>query len=106
MGGHLQPCDAAFNVQQQADEQANEEARRIPWRLLQAARSEYIAWQEFCFWARSVMESEGSMPSWLAAEIEDRCPGFLEDDSRYSAEHPKEGFLTPVSSNRNRKTWR
>ena len=38
------------------------------------------------------MESEGSLPSWLAAEIEDRCPGFLEDDSRYSLEHPSVGF--------------
>jgi hypothetical protein len=42
------------------------------------------------------MESEGSVSSWLTAEIEDRCPGFLEHDSRYSAEHPHEGFLTPV----------
>ena len=40
------------------------------------------------------MESEGSVTRWLAGEIEDRCPGFLEDDSRYSSEHPSEGFLT------------
>ena len=47
-------------------------------------------------WARSVMEGEGSVTPWLAAEIEDRCPGFLEHDRGYSAEHPHEGFLTPV----------
>ena len=42
------------------------------------------------------MESEGSLPSWLAAEIADRCPGFLEHDCRCSADHPDEGVLTPV----------
>jgi hypothetical protein len=87
---------AAFKAQQQARDVADEEARRIPWQLLQEARSRYIDWEEFYFWARSVMESEGSLPSWLATEIEDRCPGFLEDDSRYSAEHANEDFLTSV----------
>jgi hypothetical protein len=43
------------------------------------------------------MESEGSVTSWLTAEIEDRCPGFLEHESRYSVEHPGEGFLTPLT---------
>ena len=42
------------------------------------------------------MESEGSVTPWLATEIEDPCPGFLEHDRGYSAEHPHEGFLTPV----------
>jgi len=42
------------------------------------------------------MESEGCVSPWLALKIEDRCPGFLEEDSRYSAQHPHEGFLTPV----------
>jgi hypothetical protein len=87
----------AFNIQQQARDQANEEARRIPWQLLQEARVHYVDWQEFYFWARSVMESEGAVPTLLADRIEDRCPGFLEEDGRYSAEHPNEGFLTPVT---------
>jgi hypothetical protein len=90
----LRSRDAA--LEQQARDQADAEARRIPWQLLQEARSQYIGWQEFCFWARSVMESEGSVSPWLAGEIEDRCPGFLEDDHAYSAEHSDEGFRTPV----------
>ena len=87
---------AASKIQQHARDQADEEARCIPCQLLHEARQQYIAWQEFCFWARSIMEDEGSLPSWLAAEIADRCPGFLEDDFRYASEHPGEGFLTPV----------
>src|SRR5258708_5101316 len=88
--------DVAFNIQRQARDQADEEARRIPWQLLQEARSHYADWQEFYLWARSVMESEGTVPTWLAERIEDRCPGFLEEDGRYSAKHPHEGHLTPV----------
>jgi hypothetical protein len=42
------------------------------------------------------MESEGAVPTWLADRIEDRCPGFFDEDGGYSAEHPDEGFLTPV----------
>jgi len=61
--GLRQRDTATFKVQQQARDQADEETRRIPWRLLQDARIQYIEWQEFCFWARSVMESEGSLPS-------------------------------------------
>jgi hypothetical protein len=32
----------------------------------------------------------------ILSDIADRWPGFIEDDSRYSAEHPGEGFLTLV----------
>ena len=88
--------DLAFNIQQQAHDRADEEAQAIPWQLLQEARCQYIDWQEFYFWARSVMESEGSVPTWLAEQIEDRCPGFIEEDRRYTAEHADDGFLTPI----------
>ena len=90
----LRQSDTAFNLQEQARDQAEEEARRIAWRLLQEARSQYIDWQEFCFWAGSVMETEHSVTPWLAAEIADSCPSFVEEDSRYSAEHADEGFLS------------
>jgi hypothetical protein len=88
--------DLAYRLQQQARDQADEEARRIPWQLLEEARHHYIDWQEFYYWARSLMESEGAVLPSLAVAIENRCPGFLEDDSKYSKEHPNEGFRTPV----------
>jgi hypothetical protein len=86
----------AASVQRAAQELADAEARRIPWQLLEEARRHYVDWQEFCFWARSVMDSIDAVPAWLAEQIDNRCPGFLEEDRRCSAEHPGEGFLTPV----------
>jgi hypothetical protein len=67
--------DAAFNIEQHAHDQAEEDAHRKPWQLLHEARQLYIFWQEL-FWARSRMEGEGSLPPWLADEIANRCPGF------------------------------
>ena len=69
--------DLAFNIQQQAHDRAEEEARSIPWQLLQEARSQYIDWQEFYFWARSVMEGEGSVPTWLAEQGGKRDPSGI-----------------------------
>lgn len=92
---HSRSRDVAFNLQQQAREQADEEARRIPWQLLQDARRVYIEWQEFYYWTRSVMESEGTVPAWLAERIEDRCPGFLEEVD-HSDGQVQESVPTPV----------
>jgi hypothetical protein len=59
---------------------ADEEARRIPWQILEETRNRYIDWQEFCFWARSIIETENGIPDWLGAVLQTRCPGFLEMD--------------------------
>ena len=37
----------------------------------------YIEWQELFFWVRSIIESEGGIPNWLAPVLDERCPGFL-----------------------------
>jgi len=44
---------------------ADEEARRVPWQRLQETRHQYIYWQEFRFWARSILETEKGIPDWL-----------------------------------------
>ena len=44
---------------------ADEEARRVPWQRLQETRDQYIYWQEYCFWARSILETEKGIPDWL-----------------------------------------
>ena len=37
---------------------ADEQARRIPWQRLLDNRNEYIDWQEFYLWVRSILEVE------------------------------------------------
>lgn len=65
-------------LQQFARQRAERQARRIPWPQLYESRNQYIEWQEFFLWARSIIESEGSIPDWLAPVLDDRCPGFLD----------------------------
>ena len=64
---------------------ADDEARRIPWQRLQGTRNQYIDWQEFCFWARSILEAEKDIPDWLGTVLRTRCPGFLGKDRALSS---------------------
>jgi hypothetical protein len=73
----LLPGKLASSVQRPAREKAEQEARRVPWQLLMEARNQYLDWQEFYYWARSIMESEDSIPNWLAKKLDELCPGFL-----------------------------
>src|ERR1700690_1715373 len=57
--------NTALQLQRLARERADEQARRIPWRRLLDTRTQYIDWQEFYLWARSILEVEGQIPNWL-----------------------------------------
>ena len=70
--------DSTARLQRAARERADEEARRIPWQRLYEVRNQYIDWQEFNFWARSILEVEERIIDWLAEILQNRCPGFLE----------------------------
>jgi hypothetical protein len=73
---------------------ADDEARRIPWLRLQETRNQYIDWQEFQLWMRSILEVEGHIPNWLVEFVNDRCPGFLESDR---ASIPKAAKIRPFA---------
>ena len=70
--------NSTTQLQRLARERADDEARRIPWQRLFDARNQYIDWQEFYLWSRSILEVERRVPDWLAAVLTERCPGFLE----------------------------
>ena len=72
--------NSAAQLQRIARERADDEARRIPWQRLYDARNQYIDWQEFTLWARSILEVEEGIPDWLAKVLNDRCPGFLQTE--------------------------
>jgi len=67
-------------VQRLARERAEAQARRIRWQRLLHARNEYIDWQEFYLWVRSVLESENRIPDWLIGILDERCPGFIDNE--------------------------
>ena len=82
--------NTAVQLQRLARERADEQARRIPWRRLLDTRTQYIDWQEFYLWARSILEVEGQIPDWLVDILKERCPGFLERDKTLTAKAVKE----------------
>jgi hypothetical protein len=49
-------------LQRLARKRADDQARRIPWQRLLEARNEYIDWQEFYLWVRSILEVEDGIP--------------------------------------------
>jgi hypothetical protein len=81
--------DSTARLQRAARERADDEARRIPWQRLYDARNQYIDWQEFYLWVRSVLEVAAGIPDWLAEILNARCPGFLETEKALAAKAVK-----------------
>ena len=71
---------SADRLQHFARERAEKEARRVHWQRLFEARNQYIDWQEFSLWVRSIVEVEDCIPDWLAKILADRVLGFLENE--------------------------
>ena len=70
--------NSAARLQRAARERADEQARRIPWQRLLEARNQYIEWQEFYQWIRSVLDVEAHILDWVAEILQNRCPSFME----------------------------
>src|SRR5438445_2779251 len=67
-------------LERHARERADEQARGIPWQCLLHTRNEYIDWQEFYLWVRSILEVETRIPDWLVEPLNKRCAGFVETE--------------------------
>jgi hypothetical protein len=80
--------NTAAQLQRLAQERADEQARRIPWQRLNDTRKQYVDWQEFCLWVRSIIEAEGGMPEWLSTVVDQRCPGFLQGENGTASTRP------------------
>jgi hypothetical protein len=76
-------------VQRLARERADAQARRIPWQRLLDTRNQYIDWQEFYLWVRSVLEVENCIPDWLIEILDQRCPGFVENERKLTPKAAK-----------------
>ena len=68
--------NSAAQLQRAARERADDEARRIPWQRLLDTQNQYIDWQEFYLWVRSILEVEDRIPNWLVEILNGRCSGI------------------------------
>ena len=85
--------NSAAQLQRIARERADDEARRIPWQRLYEARNQYINWQEFYLWVRSILEVEDRIPDWLVEILNARVPGFIETEGALSPKAVKRAPL-------------
>lgn len=77
-------------LQRLARERADNQARRIPWQRLLEVRNQFIDWQEFYLWVRSILEVEERIPDWLTEILNNRCPGFLDLQKQLAPKTAKE----------------
>ena len=64
--------------------------------MLLTTRNQYLDWQEFYHWARSIIESENSIPEWLANKLDETCPGFLAEEKERAPTGIKDSGLAAV----------
>jgi hypothetical protein len=92
----LSSGELTVGLQRLANEKAAAEARRVPWQVLLEARNQYLHWQEFYHWARSIIDVEHAIPDWLIRKLDEACPGFMASEKQYLLRKPKEATLAPV----------
>lgn len=76
-------------VERLARERAEREAKRVSRERLAQGQTQYIEWQEFYLWVRSILEVEKEMPDWLGAILNEQCPGFLNSEAALSPAEKK-----------------
>ena len=64
--------------------------------MLLETRNQYLEWQEFYYWARSIIESEAAIPEWLAGKLKEMCPGFLDAAERKAGRGTKAAELAAI----------
>lgn len=82
IAGRVPKRNHIARIERLARDRADAQARRIPWQRLLHTRNEYIDWQEFYLWVRSVLEVENRIPDWLIQILSARCPGFVEKEKK------------------------
>ena len=81
--------NSATQLQRAARERADDQARRIPWQRLYEARNQYVDWQEFYLWVRSILEVEDRIPDWLVTILNERIPRFVESERQLTSRAAK-----------------
>ena len=72
---------AELKVQAIARRRANNQLMRVPWTDFRKAYEEYPRWQALVLWVQAVMVTQDAIPSWLVADLQKRCPGFIEQET-------------------------
>jgi len=55
-----------------AEPRSRNSGMRVPWVRFHKTYEEYLRWEALALWARAIVETEGSGPSWLVATLKKR----------------------------------
>ena len=72
---------AELKVQAIARRRANNQLMLVPWIDFRKAYEEYPRWQALVLWVQAVMVTREAIPFWLVADLQKRCPGFIEQET-------------------------
>jgi hypothetical protein len=71
---------AERRVQDFARRRAFKQLLSVPWIHFRRTQSEYLRWEGFSLWVRSVVESEDRLPPALATALTKKCPGLVKTE--------------------------
>ena len=71
-----------LDVRRERRQKALQEALLVPWHQLAAGSATFAEWHIFVLWVRSITEAADQLPDIARSTLQDRCPGFLECQSR------------------------
>lgn len=77
-----------LKVQAIASRRAKDQLMRVPWTKFRGAYEEYPRWQALALWAQAISSKQDGLPSWLAADLQKHCPGFMEHETASREQKP------------------
>ena len=75
-------ANLVLNVRRDKKQEALQGALLVPWRQLAEAASAFVEWHMIILWVRVITETAEQLPQIVRSELQSRCPGFLESQSR------------------------
>ncbi|MCZ2074286.1 MAG: hypothetical protein LC130_04715 [Bryobacterales bacterium] len=79
----------AVRLQLDTKQKALQQALQVPWRRLEEAASAYVESHIFVLWVRAIAEVKEEIPEIVVSALNNRCPGFLDEDSRERKQRPR-----------------
>ena len=75
-------ANLVLNVRRDKKQKALQGALLVPWRQLAEGASAFVEWHMIILWVRVITETAEQLPQIVRSELQSRCPGFLESQSR------------------------
>ncbi|HWB84460.1 MAG TPA: hypothetical protein VG675_09995 [Bryobacteraceae bacterium] len=79
-------ANLVLNVRRDSKQKALQGALAVPWQYLAEGASAFVEWHMIILWVRVITETAAQVPQIVRSELQSRCPGFLEEQSREQKE--------------------